>query len=136
MTSVVQPPAYRSEIKVLVVDDQDAARYAVSRTLRAAGFKTLEAADGAQALELASDASAIVLDVHLPDMNGLEVCRRLRSSTVTAATPIIHLSSVFVTASDVENGLQTGSDAYIVTPFEPAELAGMIDHLVLQRDAA
>ncbi|HVE52545.1 MAG TPA: response regulator, partial [Ramlibacter sp.] len=68
----------RAEHSILVVDDNASTRYATARSLRAAGFNTLEAAAGAEALELVEYVSAVVLDVHLPDLMGFEVCRLLR----------------------------------------------------------
>lgn len=120
----------RSTLSVLVVDDVESSRYALARSLRAAGFKTVEAAAGAQALELAEYVSAVVLDVHLPDLHGFEVCRLLRGNPATQSVPIIHVSAVYVTASDRVAGEQAGADAYMVAPVDAEELAGTIERLV------
>jgi CheY-like chemotaxis protein len=82
----------RSLHSVLVVDDNASSRYATSRTLRAAGFNTVEASAGAEALELVEFVSAVVLDVHLPDLLGFEVCRLMRSRAATASLPVVHVS--------------------------------------------
>lgn len=123
----------RSLHSILVVDDVEASRYALSRALRAAGFRTVEAAAGAQALELAEYCSGVVLDVHLPDLHGFEVCRLLRERPSTAGVPIIHVSAVFVKDEDVETGRQSGADAYMVAPVDPAELARTLDTLIRER---
>ena len=126
--------AARSTLSILVVDDAESSRYAVSRGLRAAGFQTVEASAGAQALELAEYVSAVVLDVHLPDVHGFEVCRLLRCNPKTATVPIIHVSAVYVTEQDREAGEDAGADAYMVSPVDTEELAATIDRLVAARE--
>jgi CheY-like chemotaxis protein len=70
----------RSAQTILVVDDSDASRYALARGLRAEGFGTLEAATGTEALAMAGDASAVVLDVNLPDIRSTLACWPRHSS--------------------------------------------------------
>jgi len=65
-------------IRILAVDDNPAALYATSRVLRSAGYEVIEVATGAAALRAATGVDLIVLDVNLPDVDGFEVCRRLR----------------------------------------------------------
>ncbi len=115
---------------ILVVDDNPATLYAVARMLRAAGFQTMETLSGAEALELAEYASAIVLDVNLPDIHGLEVARLIRAHPRTAATPIIHITAAAVTQQDVQAGLDAGADRFLRSPVEPAEIVGIIDALL------
>jgi CheY-like chemotaxis protein len=121
------------DISVLVVDDHAANRYAVSRGLRAAGFKTVEAASGAEALDLAQYVSAVVLDVHLPDVHGLEVCRLLRARPSTAALPIVHVSAVYVTEQDRLAGEAAGADAYLTTPVAPETLVRTVSEVIAAR---
>jgi DNA-binding response OmpR family regulator len=128
-------PAHRATQSILVVDDAQSSRYAVSRAVRAAGFQTVEAGAGAQALELAEYVSAIVLDVHLPDVHGFEVCRLLRGNPRTANVPIIHVSAVYVSPEDRAAGQEAGADAYMVSPVDTAVLAATIDRLVQERSA-
>lgn len=123
----------RSIHSVLVVDDAESSRYALSRGLRAEGFQTVEAAAGAQALELAEYVSAVVLDVHLPDVHGFEVCRLLRGNLNTARVPIIHVSAVYVEDAHRVAGTRAGADAYLVAPVDTTELAALIDRLVAER---
>lgn len=107
-----------------------AARYAAARVLRAAGFKTLEACDGAEALRLALGASAVILDVHLPDIHGFEVCRLLRSNPATRRLPIVHMSAVYVSDGDKTNGETAGCDAYLVAPVSPEILVSTVERLL------
>ena len=125
----------RSRHSVLVVDDNEAARYAVVRSLRAAGFNVVEAAAGAEALELCEFVSAVVLDVHLPDLIGYEVCRLLRSKATTADLPVVYVSAMYVTEEDQQHGMATGGDAYLVSPVDPEALLATLDQLIGQRPA-
>lgn len=120
---------------ILVVDDNPTARYSTARVLRAAGFATLETSGGAEALELAADqgVAAVVLDVHLPDLHGFEVCRLLRSQPATATLPVIHVSAVHVNADDQAQGLRTGADAYLLSPVEPQVLVATLQALIRSR---
>jgi CheY-like chemotaxis protein len=78
--------AHAPAATLLVVDDTPASRYATSRVLRGAGFTVLEAASGQEALTLAQQGpDLVVLDVNLPDIDGFEVCRRLRASRTRRA---------------------------------------------------
>ena len=126
-------PLERSQHSILVVDDVEASRYAISRAMRAAGYRTVEASAGAQALELAEYCSGVVLDVHLPDLHGFEVCRLLRERPATARVPIVHVSAVYVKDDDAASGRQAGADAYMVAPVDPLELARVMDALIQQR---
>lgn len=123
----------REQQTILVVDDSPAGRYAVARMLRAAGFNTKEAPSGAEALVLAASASAAVLDVHLPDIHGLEVCRLLRKNPATASIPIVHISGVYVSQEDGERGRGAGADAYFIAPVSPEELTVTLDKLLARR---
>jgi CheY-like chemotaxis protein len=97
---------------VLVVDDNPGKRYSVARLLRAAGFEVVEGGSGQEALDQAdSGPDAIVLDVNLPDIDGYEVCRILRSRQGTARTPIIHLSATYVNPEDPGTRHDAGADA-------------------------
>jgi DNA-binding response OmpR family regulator len=112
---------------VLVVDDEPIVAEVVGRYLRRDGFAVLSANTGpeglAAALDPANAPQAIVLDVMLPGMDGLEVCRQLRQSHVTA--PIILLTARGEEADRVE-GLGIGADDYVVKPFSPAEVVARV----------
>ena len=83
---------------VLNVDDNSANLYVKSRVLRAAGFEVLEASTGEKALSLAADRhpDVVLLDIRLPDISGIEVCRRLRADSGTQRIPIVHISILFL----------------------------------------
>lgn len=118
---------------MLVVDDHPARRYANARLLAHAGFHILEAVSGRQPLALADAADAVLLDVHLPDIDGLEVCRRLRACEATAGLAIIHLSAVFVRGEDAERGRSAGADAYLIDPVPPEVLIQVIRSIMAER---
>ena len=122
--------------EVLVVDDNPATRYATARVLRAAGFRTKEAGTGLDALNLvATGISAVILDVHLPDIDGFEVCSRIRNRRETSLLPVIHLSASHVLNDDKVRGLQAGADAYMTHPAEPALLVATLQALIRARTA-
>jgi PAS domain S-box-containing protein len=133
---VINTTIDRSRHTVLVVDDNPATRYSTARVIRAAGFQASEAGTGGEALELAGlQVSAVVLDVHLPDIDGFEVCRRIRADPATASLPVIHLSGAFVRNEDKVTGLNAGADAYLVHPVEPAVLIATLQALIRARMA-
>lgn len=131
---VVSVTIDRAEHTVLVVDDNPATRYSTARTLRAAGFKTEEAASGTEALAKSEGSiSAVVLDVHLPDIGGFEVCRQLRAKPKTAVLPVVHLSATYVEDKHKVAGLNSGADAYLTHPAEPPILIATVQALVRAR---
>jgi DNA-binding response OmpR family regulator len=123
----------RTQHSVLVVDDNEATRYATARNLRAAGFNVVQASAGAEALELVEFVSAVILDVHLPDLLGFEVCRLLRSKATTADLPVVYVSAMYVSESDQQHGMQTGGNAYLVSPVDPDALLATVDQLIGDR---
>lgn len=114
--------------RVLVVDDDASVRRMLERSLRAEGFDVEAVADGGSALVAAerSPAAVIVLDIGLPGLDGLAVCRRLRDKGV--ATPILMLTARDAVADRVA-GLQTGADDYLVKPFATEELVARLNVL-------
>ncbi|AEG93321.1 hybrid sensor histidine kinase/response regulator [Ramlibacter tataouinensis] len=133
----IQATIDRSRHTVLVVDDNPATRYSTGRVVRAAGFRMAEAGTGEEALALCAQGtvSAVVLDVHLPDTNGFEVCRVLRSQPPTRLLPVVHLSAAFVRNEHHVTGLDAGADAYLVHPVEPAVLVATLQALIRARMA-
>jgi two-component system, sensor histidine kinase len=116
---------------VLNVNDNEGARYMTSLMLRRAGFDVLEAADGGSALELAEQLpDVIVLDVRLPDIDGFEVCRRIRANPRTARLKVLHTSATFVTLEKKVQGLEVGADGYLSQPFEMQELIATVQSLI------
>ena len=131
--NLFDPLIQRDAYSVLVVDDNAAMKYSVARGLRAAGYRTVEASGGAEALELSEFVSAVVLDVHLPDLGGFEVCRLLRARHSTALLPVIHVTAARVSASDANEARVCGTDAFLVAPVDPGELARELDRLLARR---
>jgi PAS domain S-box-containing protein len=121
---------------ILVVDDNPPTRYSTSRVLRAAGFAVLEAGTGHEAIaRTKSDPDLIILDVNLPDIDGFEVCRRIRESPRTARTPVIHLSATFVNDDYKVRGLDAGADGYLTHPVEPPVLIATVNAFLRARQA-
>ncbi|HET7427146.1 MAG TPA: response regulator [Gemmatimonadales bacterium] len=122
--------------KILVVDDNDAERYYISRVLSKAGYKVMEAATAAEALRLAADVPDLVtLDVRLPDLNGFEVCRRIKADPTTRDVPVLHISASFTTPDAKAEGLDSGADGYLTHPVDPNELLATIRALLRTRQA-
>jgi CheY-like chemotaxis protein len=130
---IPDPSIFRRAHSVLVVDDNPAMKYSMARVLRAGGYNTVEASGGAEALELSEFVSAVVLDVHLPDVDGFEVCRLLRARPSTALLPVIHVSAVRVEEADARAAVEAGADSFLVAPVDPQELTGTVDRLLAAR---
>jgi two-component system response regulator MprA len=122
-----------SHVRVLVVDDDSAVRRSLSTALGRDGYEVLAAAGGKAALAhlVAASVDAIVLDVAMPEPNGLEVCRRLRARG--DRTPILMLTARDL-VDDRVAGLDAGADDYLVKPFALAELRARLRAL-LRRNA-
>src|SRR5579862_7754378 len=116
-------------MRVLVVDDEPAVRQALDRALRFEGYETETAVDGLGALSVIAErpADAVVLDVAMPRVDGLEVCRRLRAAG--DPTPILLLTAR-VAVSERVAGLDAGADDYLVKPFALEELLARMRALV------
>jgi DNA-binding response OmpR family regulator len=117
---------------VLVCDDTPAKRYVLASWLRRSGYDVVECDTAAAALELLSRESIdlAVLDIHLPDGNGLDITRALRADPVLASTPVVHVSAVAMETSDKVTALNQGADAYLVDPIEPEELLSTVRALL------
>jgi len=122
--------------KILVVDDDPGIREVVCFALQKAGFVTAVAADGEQALaRFAADRPAlVVLDILMPELDGVEVCRRLRADARGRATPIVFLSSKDDEVDRIV-GLEVGGDDYVAKPFSPRELVARV-RAILRRAGA
>lgn len=114
--------------RVLIAEDEAAIREFVVINLRRGGYDVLEACDGAQALELydscGGEVDVVILDVMMPNVDGLEVCRILRERSN-------NLGIIMLTAKTQEmdkiTGLMTGADDYVTKPFSPSELVARVD---------
>jgi len=120
----------------LVVNDDASTRYVTSKTLRGAGYRVVEAETGQEGLDRAREgADVIVLDVKLPDIDGFEVCRRLKADAATAFIPVLQTSAAYITAESRAEGLDSGADGYLVQPFEDIELVATLGALLRARRA-
>ena len=115
--------------KVLVLEDEDNIRSFVVLNLNRAGYDTLEATTGEEALEILKEhpeTRIALLDVNLPGLDGFEVCRRIRATN--SKMGIIMLTARTLEMDKV-TGLMTGADDYVTKPFSPAELTARVDAL-------
>src|SRR5262245_23328230 len=124
--------------RILVVDDEDAGRFVKAQTLRRAGYHVFEASTGADALTLAvkERPDLVVLDVNLPDISGLEVCRRLRAAHPSLpGIQILQISNTAISPADQVRGLQHGADVYLTEPTESSVLVATVQALLRVRKA-
>jgi class 3 adenylate cyclase/CheY-like chemotaxis protein len=113
--------------RILVVDDSEANRDIIVTRLRAHGYETSEAADGEQGLAAVNECGPdlILLDVAMPKLDGIEVCRRLKSDTTRPFTPIVILTAR-TDSKDVVAGLDAGADEYLTKPVDHAALIARV----------
>ena len=122
--------------RVLVIDDTEANRYTVARILRQHGFEAWEASNGREGLAaLARSPDVVVLDIRLPDIDGFEICRRIKADPATRDIPVLHISASFTGTDAKVRGLEGGADGYLAHPVEPAELVATVRALLRARDA-
>ena len=114
---------------VLNVDDHQPTRYLRTRILERAGFKVAEAESGREALECAArlPIGVVLLDMHLPDLDGLEVCASLKAAH--PSVPVALISAVYRTAAARRDGFEAGADAYLIDPVDPERLVRIIQDL-------
>jgi DNA-binding response OmpR family regulator len=115
---------------ILNGDDNEVARYAKNRTLTHAGFEVIDAASGAEVLEVMTKRRPplVLLDVKLPDVSGIEVCKIIKKRW--PATIVLQTSATFVTPADRTRGLEGGADTYLIEPIDPDELVATVRALV------
>lgn len=111
-------------MKILIVEDDDRVSEALSVFLRKRGYGTLVAANGAAALEsLGADTEVVLLDLGLPDIDGIDLCRRIRAQT---GVPII-IATARSHVQDRIKGLRAGADDFVVKPYDVRELVARIE---------
>jgi PAS domain S-box-containing protein len=122
-------------ILILNVDDNDGARYAKTRILQSAGFAVVEATNGTDALAIVKrqSVSLVLLDVKLPDINGIEVCRRIKSNPDSAMVLVLQTSAALTGRADKIRGLEGGADNYLAAPIEADELIANVNALLRMR---
>jgi DNA-binding response OmpR family regulator len=116
---------------VLIVDDEPNIVQLVRITLEDSRVQVLEAADGTTALDRAAAyrPDLVFLDVDLPDVSGLEVCRQLKRDGQLARTKIVMLTAA-AQRDDVARGLAAGADEYLTKPFSPIRLLSLVEQLM------
>jgi two-component system alkaline phosphatase synthesis response regulator PhoP len=121
--------------KILVVDDEPVLVETIAYNLQQAGYQVTTAVDGASALEAAhrETPDLVILDIMLPEMDGLEVCRQLRREKNTATTPIMMLTAKGEEIDKVV-GLEVGADDYVTKPFGRRELLARVRALLRRAD--
>jgi DNA-binding response OmpR family regulator len=114
--------------KLLIVDDEDGIRTLVRMTLVGDSYHILEAREGHQALELARSQrpDLILLDVMLPDMSGIEVCRALKTDPAMMSTTVLMLTAK-AQQSDLGEAEEAGADGYFTKPFSPIALLQRVE---------
>ena len=121
--------------QILNVDDNDGARYAKTRILQSAGFAVIEAANGTDALEIVKrvQPALVLLDVKLPDINGIEVCRRIKADSSSSSVLVLQTSAALTGRADKIRGLEGGADNYLAAPIEADELIANVNALLRMR---
>jgi two-component system copper resistance phosphate regulon response regulator CusR len=122
--------------KVLVVDDEAGVRRVLTRLLSSEGYEVLEAASGQEGLELlwTHGADTVLLDVMMPKMDGLEVCRRIRKNSRTAHTPVVFITAA-VDREFRRQARKAGADDFLAKPFEFDELIARVRALLRRGQA-
>lgn len=114
-------------VTILNVDDNDQHRYAISRVLKSAGFDVVEAKTGREALDLASSRpTLVILDINLPDMLGFDVCRKLKSNSVTADIPVIHISATYPRTTVISESADSGAVRFVEHPRDLREVVEIV----------
>jgi DNA-binding NarL/FixJ family response regulator len=118
---------------ILNVDDREVNRYIRTRVLQDAGYRVIEAENGRSAVDQyrKQHPQLVLLDMNLPDLSGLEVCRSLRKLDREGRTVIVHISATSTGTGDQVAGLDNGAHAYLTDPVEPALLVATIRSLLM-----
>ena len=126
----------RRPARILNVDDNEIGLYTKTRILRQAGFEVIEAANGMDALQAVrtQHPDLVLLDLQLPDVDGFEVCRRIKSDPPTARLPVLHITATAGIAPDSEaSSAESGADIFLQQPVEPQEIITVVRTLLRLR---
>ncbi|UCD59091.1 MAG: response regulator [Candidatus Hydrogenedentota bacterium] len=125
-----------SRITILNVNDDESTLYTISRILRKERFEVIEATTGNEALRMAEkNPDLILLDIKLPDIQGFEVCQRIKADPKLSTVPVLLLSATFRDAESKVMGLNIGADGYLTQPVEPPVLVAYINALLRAHSA-
>ena len=121
---------------ILIVDDEFAILELITYNLEKAGFSVIRSENGATALQLARDSQPdlIILDLMLPDMSGLDICRIIKHDEKTSHIPII-MATAKTEDSDIVTGLELGATDYVTKPFSPRVLIARVQSVLRRTDA-
>jgi len=135
MRADLSAPAVEAPPLVLVVDDNDAGRFARQQNLTRAGYRVVAVATGRDAIErcAAIQPDVVLLDVNLPDMSGLAVCEAIKGQSGVPTVQVLHISATATGDGDRARGLLTGADAYLIEPVGPEVLLATVAALVRVR---
>ena len=117
--------------KLLIVDDEDGVRALVRMTLDNGLYEIIEACDGLEALDLAREhhPDLVLLDVMLPDLSGMDVCRKIKDDPELASTTVVMLTARAQTA-DLGDAEEAGADGYFTKPFSPIALTRKVESIL------
>lgn len=121
---------------ILIIDDNEANRYTTRLMLERAGFDVREAETGRRGLELADEGpDLVIVDLHLPDISGVEICRRLKTSARTSVMPVLHVTAMYPGSEERTQALAAGADGYLTRPLDTDQLLATIKAVLAQRAA-
>lgn len=124
----------KNGLTVAAVDDNLAHNYALERSLRFQGYEVRMAANGEELLShVTKDVDVVILDVNLPDIDGFELCRRIRANQETGNIPIIFLSATSMNSPSHEMARRLGADAFLSFPVDPEQLDAVIRGTIARR---
>ena len=117
-------------MKLLIADDEPAVRALVHATLEGDDYQIIEAGDGVEALELVREQSPslVLLDVMMPRLDGLDVCRAIKADPTTSDTMVVMLTAQ-AQQRDRERGMAAGADVYFTKPFSPLALLDLVEQV-------
>jgi CheY-like chemotaxis protein len=130
-------PTSLPAVSVLIVDDSEGIRLVFADWLRRAGYTVVEASTGREALELLNRTrfDLVLLDIHLPDMSGMDVCDQIKRTRATASIPVLHVSATAIGPNDRTAALNRGADGYLIEPIERDELLATVTSLLRYHDS-
>lgn len=122
--------------RILIVDDREQNRYILSRVLGQAGYECDHAGSGREAMtKIQPSPALVILDVHLPDTSGFDVCRQIKNNPVTAHIPVLQISASFTSGEDKAKSLEAGADGYLTHPIDPVVLVATVRSMLRLRAA-